>query len=42
MKKRKTLNYFRDAFKLGDLGDIIRHWYELEGLLGFQDPVSVP
>ena len=42
MKKRDTLNYFRNTAKLGSLSDVIEHWYELEILLGFQDPVSVP
>ena len=40
MKKKRTLNYFRETFKLGDLPSVIRHWYELEGLLGFKDAVS--
>lgn len=42
MKKKRTLNYFRSAVKFGSLSDVIRHWYELEGLLGFQEVVSVP
>lgn len=41
MKKKQTLNYFRGAFKLGDLSGVIRHWYELERLLGFQGVVSI-
>ena len=35
MKKKKTLNYFRTTFKLGEFSNVIAHWYELEGLLGF-------
>lgn len=42
MKKRRTLDYFRSTFKLGNLSDVIEHWYELERLLCFQDVVSVP
>ena len=42
MKKRRTLNYFRDTFKLGSLPSVIENWYELEKLLGFPDTVSVP
>ena len=42
MKKKRTLNYFRNTFKLGDLPNVIGHWYELEELLGFQDTVSTP
>jgi hypothetical protein len=41
MKKRQTLNYFRNTFKLGRLPDIILHWYKLEALLGFPETVSV-
>lgn len=41
MKKKRTLNYFRDTSKLGDLSNVIGHWYELEGLLGFQEMVSI-
>ena len=40
MKKKRTLNYFRETFKLGEFPSVIRHWYELEGLLGFKDAVS--
>lgn len=42
MKKRRTLDYFRGVIKFGDLPNIIEHWYELEGLLGFPGVVSVP
>jgi len=42
MKKKQTLDYFRGTTKLGSLSDVIEHWYELEGLLGFQVTVSVP
>lgn len=42
MQKKGTLNYFRNTFKLGNLADVIRHWYELERLLGFQKVVSIP
>lgn len=41
MKNKRTLAYFRSTFKLGDLPNVIRHWYELEELLGFQETVSV-
>ena len=41
MKKKKILDYFCSTFKLGNLSDIIEHWYELEGLLGFPETVSV-
>ena len=41
MKKKRTLDYFRGTFKLGDLSNVIGHWYELEGLLGFQEIVSI-
>jgi len=41
MKKKGTLSYFHRTFKLGDLSNVIGHWYKLEGLLGFQDIVSV-
>jgi len=41
MEKKQTLNYFRSTFKLGDLSNVIGHWYELEGLLGFQEVVSI-
>ena len=41
MKKKRTLDYFRGTFKLGCLSDIIQHWYELEGLLGFPETVSL-
>jgi len=41
MKKKRTLDYFRNTIKLGDLPNIIEHWYELEELLGFPDTVSV-
>lgn len=40
MKKKRTLAYFRDTFKLGDLSSVIGHWYELEKLLGFPRVVS--
>ena len=40
METKKTLKYFRYAFKLGKLSDVIEHWYELERLLGFQKSVS--
>jgi hypothetical protein len=42
MKKRRTLDYFRGTFKLGDLPKVIGNWYELERVLGFPDVVSVP
>ena len=42
MKKKQTVTYFHDTFKLRDLSSVIRHWYELEELFGFQDPVSIP
>lgn len=42
MKRKQTPGYFRDMFKLGDLSNVIKHWYELDGLLGFQDPVHIP
>ena len=41
MKKRRILDYFRNTFKLGNLSEVIEHWYELERLLDFQDVVSV-
>ena len=41
MKKKKTLNYFRGVINFGDLHNVIEHWYELEGLLGFPETVSV-
>jgi hypothetical protein len=40
MKKKRTLNYLRETVKLGFLPDIIRHWYEIERLLGFQEVVG--
>lgn len=40
MKKKRILEYLRDTPKLGCLSDVIRHWYELEELLGFPDAVS--
>jgi len=40
MKKKRTLDYFRNAFKFGDLHNVIVHWYQLEELLGFQRNVS--
>ena len=42
MKQKRTLAYFRSTFKLGDLSNVIKHWYALEELLGFQGVVSVP
>jgi len=39
--KKKMLNYFCTTFKLGEFPNIIAHWYKLEGLLGFQDTVSL-
>ena len=39
METKGTLKYFRNAFKLGKLSDVIEHWYELEKLLGFQKSV---
>ena len=42
MKKKRTLDYFRGTFKLGDLSSVISHWYKLEELLGFQEAVSFP
>ena len=41
MKKKRTLDYFRNTFILGDLSSVIKHWYKLERLLGFQGIVSV-
>jgi len=41
MKKKRTLDYFRCAIKLGHLSNVIEHWYELERLLGFLETVSV-
>lgn len=41
MLKRRTLSYFRGTFKFGYLQNVIEHWYKLEGLLGFQDAVSI-
>ena len=41
MKKKKTLNYFRGVIDFGDLYNVIEHWYELEGLLGFLETVRV-
>lgn len=41
MKRKKTIEYFRTAFKLGKLADVIERWYELEKLLGFPEIVSV-
>ena len=42
MRKKRTLDYFRGAFKLGDLPMVIENWYELERILGFPATVSVP
>lgn len=42
MKKKRTLEFFRKTFKLGNLVDVVEHCYELEGLLGFQETVSLP
>lgn len=41
MKKKRTLDYFRSTVKFGCLSDVIEHWYELEGLLGFLPVVSI-
>ena len=41
MKKKRTLEYFRNTYKLGHLSNVIQSWYELEKLLGFPDVVSV-
>ena len=41
MKKKRTLDYFREAFKLGDLSNVIEHWCKLEEMLGFPDTVSI-
>lgn len=40
MKSKKTLAYFHGAYKMGKLGDVILHWYQLEEALGFQESVS--
>lgn len=40
MKSKKTLNYFREVYKMGKLSDLILHWYQLEEALGFQEVVS--
>lgn len=40
MRKKRTLDYFRNIPKLGCLSDVIQRWYELEGLLGFPEIVS--
>ena len=40
MKKKQTLDFFRQTPKLGCLSNVIQHWYELEKSLGFQDVVS--
>ena len=42
MKKKRTLDYFRGTIKFGSLSNVIEHWYELEGLLGFLETVSIP
>jgi hypothetical protein len=41
MKQKQTLKYLRGTFKLGNLLDVIGHWYRLEKLLGFPETVSV-
>lgn len=40
MKSKKTLKYFREAYKLDKLPDLILHWYQLEEALGFPETVS--
>ena len=40
MKKRHTLDFFRNTPKFGRLSSVIEHWYQLEKLLGFYDTVS--
>jgi hypothetical protein len=40
MKRKELLKYLRSTPKLGDLSDVINHWYELESLLGFPEAVS--
>ena len=42
MREKNTLDFFRNTAKLGNLSDVIEHWYELERLLGFKTTVSVP
>jgi hypothetical protein len=41
MRRKRTLAYFRETFKLGDLSNVIEHWYKLEGMLSFPDIVSI-
>ena len=40
MRSKKTLNYFREVYKMGKLSDLISHWYQLEEALGFPETVS--
>jgi len=41
MRKKRTLNYFRETAKLGCFSSVIERWYKLEGLLGLQETVSI-
>lgn len=40
MKSKKTLKYFREAHKVGNLSKLILHWYQFEEVLGFPETVS--
>lgn len=42
MKKKQTLDYLCNTFKLGNLPNVIGHWYKLKELLGFQENLSIP
>lgn len=41
MRSKGTLEYFRRVDKIGQMSNLILHWYQLEEALGFPDPVSV-
>ena len=40
MQKKKTLEYFRTAYKMGNLSSLISNWYKLEEALGFPEQVG--
>ena len=39
-RSKKTLEYFRGVREMGNLSDLVLHWYQLEEVLGFPETVS--
>ena len=40
-KKKQMLDYFRSTIRLGKLSNVVKHWYQLEALLGFEGAVRI-